>query len=143
MKHFKLTKTTLINSFGNTLYQIKATKTFQNNNTTILKGTLGGYIENLKNLQENAWVSGNARVYGDARVSGNAHIYSNKDYMLISNLGDNFRTITLTKSNKKIKCGCSIFSLGAFKKAVRKKYKNPEKDNYYFVFDLIEKFFNS
>lgn len=83
------------------------------------------------------------KINGCYAFCSNVKIEEQNDFLSISNLGEYNRTITLTKSNKKIKCGCNIFSLAEFKKAVRKKYKNPTKDNYYFVFDLIEKFFNS
>ena len=40
-------------------------------------GDLGGFIEKVENLQENAWVSGNAMVYGNAWVFGNALVCGN------------------------------------------------------------------
>ena len=80
MKHFKLTDDKIQHN-GRTLYRIRALKDIPNQH--VKKGDLGGYVESLKNLDNNAWVYGNARVFGDARVfdnarvSGNAWVYGN------------------------------------------------------------------
>lgn len=49
-----------------TLYRIKALKDFGN----ILKGEVGGFIENINNLSQtgNAWVYEDAKVYGNDRI---------------------------------------------------------------------------
>ncbi|HEX9060876.1 MAG TPA: hypothetical protein VF941_11910 [Clostridia bacterium] len=78
---YKLTKNTVVNIFGKTLFQIEALEDFSD----VEKGDLGGYIEKEENLSQeddawvygNAWVSGNAQVSGDAQVYGNARVYGN------------------------------------------------------------------
>jgi len=72
---YQLTSETVTHWTGVKLYRIKALKTFGN----VTKGDLGGFVESLKNLDENgnAWVSGNAQVYGNARVSDNAQVSGN------------------------------------------------------------------
>lgn len=84
--HYVLTNKT-ISVKGITLYQIKATKRFSARRATlgmtIDKGTLGGYVESERNLEQgsNAWIDTDARVYGNARVrayayvSGQAEVY--------------------------------------------------------------------
>ena len=75
---YVLTDTTKVVE-GRTLYQIKACKSFAG----IAEGTLGGWIENERNLSQegdawiydNAWVFGGARVYGNAWVFGSARVY--------------------------------------------------------------------
>lgn len=53
-----------------TLYRVKAKKALDH--CGVSSGDLGGYIQNLTNLQDDAWVGGSARVYGDAVVSDKA-----------------------------------------------------------------------
>jgi hypothetical protein len=57
---------------GITLYQIVATKDFNDVET----GHLGGWVESESNLSHygDAWVHGNATVFGNARVFGNAWV---------------------------------------------------------------------
>ena len=78
-KNWKIRTDLSIEVCGHKLFRIECTQDFKE----IKAGTLGGYIEKEKNLDDNAWVSGNAcvynnaRVYGDARVSGKAWVYGN------------------------------------------------------------------
>lgn len=51
------------------LYRIQANKTISSVfGIDVLKGDLGGWIENEKNLEGNSWVGDNAEVYGQAKV---------------------------------------------------------------------------
>jgi len=104
------------------------------------KGNLGGFIESTANLIEDAWVSENARVYGNARVSGNSKIEKTSDYMTISSLGENGRTITVTFNDKMIVAGCFRGNLNEFKEAVYAKYQG--RGNYYPAIDYIEALFD-
>ncbi|KMK50932.1 hypothetical protein RO21_09115, partial [[Actinobacillus] muris] len=74
-KKYELLKDDTKEYLGRTLYRIKALASFG----VVTAGTLGGYIESEKNLDQsgNAWVYGNARVFGNARVSGDAKIHRN------------------------------------------------------------------
>lgn len=67
MKHFELTDDK-IQVYGRTLSRIRALRDIPCQN--VKKGDLGGYIETLENLADEAWVSGEARVFGKAWVSG-------------------------------------------------------------------------
>jgi len=73
-KHFELTSEK-IRYRGKTLYRIRAIKKISVHN--VKKGDLGGYVESLDNLSDNAWVSGKAMVYGNAKISENALIADN------------------------------------------------------------------
>jgi hypothetical protein len=59
-KHFKLTETTKVNKFGLILYQIQATRDLPLHG--VKEGDLGGWVQKESNLNENAWVWGNAQV---------------------------------------------------------------------------------
>ena len=76
MKHFKLTDDKIQHN-GRTLYRIRALKDIPIQH--VKKGDLGGYVESLKNLDNNAWVSDNAWVFGDAKVYGNARVFGNAE----------------------------------------------------------------
>ncbi|WKD60900.1 hypothetical protein CCICO_04315 [Corynebacterium ciconiae DSM 44920] len=69
--HYEFTGDT-IEPAGQTLHRIRATRELRKRG--VRAGDLGGWVEFEGNLQDEAWVSGNARVYGDARVSGNAWV---------------------------------------------------------------------
>ena len=71
-KHFELTDDKIQHN-GRTLYRIRALKDIPIQH--VKKGDLGGYVESLKNLDNNAWVSDNAWVFGDAKVFGNADVF--------------------------------------------------------------------
>ncbi len=75
LKYEILSETKVVDS--HILYRIKSLREFSVLDVKISKGTLGGWIENSKNLSQegNCWVSTNACVYGDAEVSGNAAVF--------------------------------------------------------------------
>lgn len=55
---------------GIQLYRIVAAKDFNG----VKRGTYGGYVQSLYNIQDEAWVADNAKVLGDARVINHAVI---------------------------------------------------------------------
>ena len=66
-KRFELTTERKLNTFGVTLFRIKATITFTHKNGKVINvGDLGGWVEKESNLRGDAWVHGDAQVYGDA-----------------------------------------------------------------------------
>lgn len=70
---YKITDETL--KMGDlTLYRIEATEDFSVGDYIVIPGDKGGWIEKESNLQENAWVSGEAIVCDDAVVTGNAYV---------------------------------------------------------------------
>jgi hypothetical protein len=78
--NYELTDET-IEYAGVTLHRIRALVDMPIHN--VKAGELGGFVEKIENLQENAWVFddarvfGNARVFDDARVFGNARVFDN------------------------------------------------------------------
>ena len=82
-KHFELTTESKVNFSGITLFRVKLTTDCKWGKA----GDLGGWVQKDENIQDSAWVpgnavvSGNARVYGhawvlgDAQVSGDAQVY--------------------------------------------------------------------
>ena len=74
MTKYKLIKTDTIVINGTTLYRIELT---EDHIRWGKAGTLGGYVQSMANLFDDAFVFDNAHVYGNARVSDNAHIYGN------------------------------------------------------------------
>ena len=79
---YKIRKDLSIEFEGHTLYRIEATR---NIDCDIIKGHLGGYIEEENNLSryDNCWIYDNAKVFDNAfihhnaRIFGNAQIYGN------------------------------------------------------------------
>jgi hypothetical protein len=69
---------------GVRLFRIRALERFSD----VEIGDLGGYIENLDNLNlyGDAWVYGSALVYGNAQVSGNALACVNAHEALVAEL---------------------------------------------------------
>ena len=69
-KHFELTRESKINYEGVTVFRIKCVKDFIH----ARNGDLGGWVQKLENLNNNAWVSEEAEVYENANVYENALI---------------------------------------------------------------------
>ena len=77
MKKYELVLDDKKEFLGITLYRIRALVAI---GLTVSAGDLGGYIEkeeNLSQVSDNAWVSGDARVSGDAWVFDNARVLGN------------------------------------------------------------------
>ena len=68
-RHYELTNET-IKFDGHILHRIRCTKEFR----SILKGTLGGFIEGYGNLEDDAWVGDEAKVYDSAVVNRYASV---------------------------------------------------------------------
>lgn len=80
MKKYELVKEQKINSFGRTLFRIKACVDFVTiSGEEVHTGDLGGFIETENNLSHDgkAWVGNDVRVWGDACVYDNAEVYGN------------------------------------------------------------------
>ena len=67
--HYEMTNET-IEFNGHTLHRIRCTESFR----SVLKGTLGGFIEGYGNLEDDAWVGDEAKVYDGAIVDGQASV---------------------------------------------------------------------
>lgn len=80
MSHFELTDETK-KILGVTVHRIRATK--DNEHLNVTKGDLGGWVQRASNLEDNAWVAGeaviahSATVCEKASVGGNARVYGN------------------------------------------------------------------
>lgn len=66
---YELTEDTKIVD-GHTLHRIRFRETFR----SVRLGEMGGYVESLKNIADEALVTGDAMVYGQAKVTGNAQV---------------------------------------------------------------------
>ena len=78
MKNFELTNETVVNEAGVTLHRIRDVKEIVTPHFTVKAGDLGGFVEKEENLDDNAWVSDDARVYDNAGVSETAVVYCSK-----------------------------------------------------------------
>lgn len=68
-RHYELTNET-IEFDGHTLHRIRCTESFR----SVMKDTLGGFVEGYENLHEEAWVGDEAKVYDGAVVNGYAFV---------------------------------------------------------------------
>lgn len=71
-RHYEMTDET-IEFDGHTLHRIICTESFR----SVLKGTLGGFIEGYENLRGEAWVGDKAKVYDGAYVGRQAFVLDN------------------------------------------------------------------
>ena len=104
-KHFELTNESI--SIGDIkLYRIKATKDLLLHN--VKKGDLGGFVQCITNLTDNAWVSDYAKVS------------SNEDFCGFQSFGSENRSTTAfkTKNGISVNCGCFTGTLKEFKEVV-------------------------
>jgi len=76
MSNIKLTKESKDYYEYGTIYRIKAKKDFINQGELIKKGTLGGWVSELKNVIENGWIADDAKATGKSQVRGNARLIS-------------------------------------------------------------------
>ena len=110
-------------------------------------GSLGGYIEDAKNLKQsgNAWVYGdaqvygNAQVYGDARVCGDAQVYGDGLIVWFSHVGTENGTLTVynTKDNSlEVIRGCFRGSIDEFLTASENKHDDQTQLEYRMLIDV-------
>ena len=112
-KNWKIRKDLSIEVCGHTLFRIECTQDFEE----IKAGTLGGYIEKEKNLDDNAWVSGDAWVYGDK-------ITNKDDICYISN-----RYYNITITPRHIKIGCQYHAWEAWWNFTNEQIKKMDGDD--------------
>lgn len=72
--HVELTEKSVINMDGVRVHRIRATKDIPD--LAVKKGDLGGWVESLDNVQDEAWVDRNGMVYGNARMYGHSMVSS-------------------------------------------------------------------
>ena len=136
---FELTDTTIVNAWGVTLHQIRATEDIPHHG--IRKGDLGGYVSSTHlpsggaRVSGNAWVSGGARVFGNAQVSGDAEILQTWHYLVVGPIGSEgtYATLTRTKGGgHRLSVGCwedgSLDTLMSEVKRRRSDLWNADKD---------------
>ena len=139
MKHFRLTDETITIS-GRVLHRIECIVSIPS--LGICVGEKGGFVEKEENLDDEAWVSddakvfgnawvygnadvsGNAKVFGNAEVSGNAKVETVADYILFKNWWSSGRYFTWTRSNNMWRVGCFY---GTGEELIAKAYKDSEK----------------
>ena len=147
---FELTDTTVVNAWGVTLYQIRATEDIPCHG--VRKGDLGGYVSSTHlpsgaarvsgaawvfgaaqvsgaaRVFGDAWVFGNAWVSGDARVFGNARVSETWHYLVVGPIGSEgvYATLTRTKGGgHRLSVGCwEDGSLGALMAEVKRRRRD-------------------
>lgn len=156
-KKYKLTDEIKV-VFGRTLHRIQAIVSFSD----VEEGELGGFVEKEANLSQDgdAWVSGdarvngnahvygNAQVYGDARVSGNARVCGDAwvknctDILLVTPIGSENGTLTVTRSQNgelSITRGCFHGDLDEFTRAVEETHGDNEYGKQYqLIIELVK-----
>lgn len=68
-KYHGITEETKVGKNGKTVHRLIALETFENASITIEKGRLGGWVQNVESIHDNAWV------YADAELLDNAKMY--------------------------------------------------------------------
>ena len=68
-KYHGITEETKVGKNGETVHRLIALETFENASITIEKGRLGGWVQNVKSIYDNAWI------YDDAELLDNAKMY--------------------------------------------------------------------
>ena len=104
---FELTDTTIVNAWGVTLHQIRATEDIPCHG--VLKGNLGGYVSSTHLPSGAARVSGNAWVSGAAQVFGDAEILQTWHYLVVGPIGSEGVYATLTRTQgggHRLSVGC-------------------------------------
>ena len=127
---------------GRVLRQIRALTQIKCGAYVVTPGTVGGWIENEKNLShdDDAWVFGDAQVYDNARVYGNAQVYDNAkiektaDYFVIGPIGSRNDITTFFRcadKSIKTKCGCFRGTLAEFAEKVDKTHGDSKHGQVY------------
>ena len=92
---------------------------------------------------DNAKVFGGAQVFGSAKVSKNANIEKQKDYIVFSNVGSEYGTLTAYRTaDAIINCtrGCFVGTLEEFKAAVISKHGDSKVGRHYqAIIEVISK----
>ena len=104
---FELTDTTIVNAWGVTLHQIRATEDIPCHG--VRKGDLGGFVSSTHLPSGAARVSGDAWVSGDAQVFGNAEILQTWHYLVVGPIGSEGTNATLTRTKgggHRLSVGC-------------------------------------
>ena len=135
---FELTDTTVVNAWGVTLHQIRATEDIPRHG--VRKGDLGGYVSSTHlpsgdaRVSGDAWVSGNAQVSGAAQVSGdawasgNAEILKTWHHLVVGPIGSEgvYATLARTKGGgHRLSVGCwGDGSLGTLMAEVKRRRRD-------------------
>ena len=141
---FELADTTVVNAWGVTLHQIRATEDIPCHG--VRKGDLGGYVSSTHlpsgaaRVFDNAWVfgaaqvSGAAQVFGDAwvsgaaQVSGDARVSETWHYLVVGPIGSEgaYSTLTRTKGGvHRLSVGCwEDGSLGTLMAEVKRRRRD-------------------
>ena len=118
-KKYEIIEDDFISVGGETVYRIRALKSFGN----VKHGDLGGYVASYRNLDHlgDAWVFGDAQVFGDARVFGDAWVYNQKSIITVLDIGSERGCLTIHKDDKisvRVNRGCFTEGISEFLEAV-------------------------
>jgi len=134
-KHFELTGETKT-IYGQTFHQIRALKDLPEH--YVKAGDIGGWIEKLDNLNDNAWITQNAYVGGSARVGDYAYVGDYADisktwhYLQVGAIGSESVTATLYRTKgggHRLDVGCWVGgTLGTLMAEVKRRRKQWNAD---------------
>ena len=85
-KYHGITEETKVGKNGKTVHRLIALETFENASITIEKGRLGGWVQNVESIHDNAWVYDNAELLDNAKMFDHTRIKdrsSMRDYTQI------------------------------------------------------------
>lgn len=85
-KYHGITEETKIGKNGKTVHRLIALETFGSGFSTIEKGTLGGWVQNVENIHDNAWVYDDAELLDNAKMSNYTSLHGESsmwDYTFI------------------------------------------------------------
>ena len=123
---FELTDTTVVNAWGVTLHQIRATEDIPCHG--VRKGDLGGYVSSTHLPSGAARVFGDAQVFGAAQVSGDAEILKTCHYLVVGPIGSEgvYATLCRTKGGgHRLSVGCwEDGSLGTLMAEVKRRRRD-------------------
>ena len=87
-KYHGITEETKVGKNGKTVHRLIALETFENASITIEKGRLGGWVQNVESIYDNAWVYADAELLDNAKMFNHSCIRDNSimlDYSKLYN----------------------------------------------------------
>ena len=90
-KYHGITEETKVGKNGKTVHRLIALETFENGSVTVEKGTLGGWVQNVENIEGNAWVYDDAELLDNAKMTNYTSLRDESSMWDYSYIHDNAR----------------------------------------------------
>ena len=87
-KYHGITEETKVGKNGKTVHRLIALETFENGSVTVEKGTLGGWVQNIENIHDNAWIYYDAELLDNAKMFDHSCIRDNASMWDYSHIRD-------------------------------------------------------